>query len=233
MTRREKRELILACILGDGHILRSGKGISLAHGPKQLDYLEWKCNLLNQIDWFKTPAIPRSKINRSSFGSDHLMYFCNWYCAKKVRIYRKWMYPGNVKSVAFILKYLDHPRTLAIWCMDNGCVRKVKDHHADGSIYYFRATFELCNNGLSEADQYVTILWLQTQFGITGRVKRWRKRNMPNQPFYYSLAFNTENTQKLWGIIAPYVMEIPSMQQKFSHAKESYGLPIAPDTQTG
>ena len=50
LTPQEK-EMIIACLLGDGTLSKSGKHyrLRIEHNAKHGEYVEWKCNLLKRI----------------------------------------------------------------------------------------------------------------------------------------------------------------------------------------
>jgi hypothetical protein len=219
-TVKNKREYILACSIGDGYIYLNetskNAALKITHSEKQLDYLKWKTKLLSDnTDLTTTFKIYTSK-NKYGFKS-YTSTFNNY---KKLRIYKKWLYCDNKKTIKNILKYLNSPMSLGIWFMDDGSIMKRKRKHLDGTTYYLRPSSELCTHSFGYEDQILILNWLKDTFDITGYVvKKFSKKQ---GKIYYMLNFNAENTKKIYNIIKPYIIKIPSMLIKFSYLFEYY-----------
>lgn len=233
MTKKEKRELIISCIIGDGHLsnenhlCKNYPRMIIGHGEQQLDYLLWKTNLLNSTDLFASKVSPSRWINKKGDKS-FIQYRCNWSNCKLLRIYRKWMYRGNKKTIRQILKYLSSPLSLAIWFMDDGSVFKRKRKHKDGSLYFLKPSLKLCTHNFNYSDNNLILQWMKITFGIEGYIVVERKKSIVGQPEYFTLNFNSNNTLKIWNLIQEYTQQIPSMQKKFEFVNSYYRLSEAP-----
>lgn len=219
MTRAQEREILIACVLGDGCIVRHKKlgthWLKISHAPAQKDYLEWKVALIESLPRMKGRRFSiKYKENHHANGRVYPLYEANLYGVRYFRILRDWMYPADKKSGTRVLKYLHTPLALAIMLMDDGTVHRQKCHHRDGVEYYRPATLRwgLCR---PEAESDATLFWLASTFGVQGYATRHSRKDAPVT--YYVLGFNRTNTEKLWNLISPAVLGIASMREKFKH----------------
>lgn len=221
MERRNKREVILSCIIGDGYIWKQKNKecyrLHMKHGSSQIDYLQWKLDLLKEVGFAKIDE--SIKQYQLKTHVENGVYITS---SKTLKIYKKWFYNNEEKTVKNILKYLKSPLSLAIWFMDDGSVFKRKRKHKDGSIYYLKPSMKLCTHSFSREDNELILKWLKDTFNIEGYMVVERKRNRPNQPEYYTLNFNADNTLRIWDLIKPYVNQVESMKSKFTFISEYY-----------
>jgi len=112
LTERQK-EILIGCILGDGHIQPKGKVI-IEQSAKQKEYLMWKYVELKGLAY---PAMPREIIRKDSRNGKeyHSLVF---YLRQYFRSWRKIFYQKNKKI--FPEKIYLSPQSLAIWYMDDG-----------------------------------------------------------------------------------------------------------------
>lgn len=114
-------DFLIGSILGDGYITKDENKyfrLSLGHGSKQLKYLEYKVNILNQYGLGRkiTKCINKSLRYKEGFCITYHTKSCNHPIFKK---YREQYYPNNKKNI-MSLNYIS-PQSLAIWFMDDGC----------------------------------------------------------------------------------------------------------------
>jgi len=224
MNNKQKREIIFASILGDGYISneKNQHRLCIGHGKDQLDYLNWKISLINSTGKLKEC----NSINRSIVefnGKKFVQYRAYWFGKKVLRLYYKRFYNRGHKTVAKVLKYLNSPLVLAMWFMDDGSVFKRKRRHKDGTEYFLRPSLKLCTHSYSKSDNEAILGWLEQTYGIKGYITIERKRNCIASPEYYTLNFNAGESLKIWNLIKTYVVQIRSMQKKFSYMIEYYG----------
>src|ERR1035441_2990675 len=107
-------EVVLGSLMGDGNLSpnrrdRSGVRFRLGHGPKQLDYLDWKVSLFANIECSRrtnatgaafadfTPLAELGELQQAVYFGDG----------------KKHLSEENLKALT--------PLALAIWYMDDGC----------------------------------------------------------------------------------------------------------------
>ena len=213
MRRREEREIIIACLLGDGGLNRyktkngyKHSEMFMTHSEQQFDYLYWKINLLNSLQVFKKKAMVEDMVsifNNKNFNQKRMRINNQKY----LNIIGKWMYVNDVKTCKNVIKYIHSPLALAIWFMDDGGIYRRKRHHKDGTEYYLKPTSKLCTHNFSHEEQLLIKEHLQRTYGINAKICKDKK--------YEYLWFNKEDTKIIWDLIKPYVMQIESMKKKF------------------
>lgn len=225
MTRREEREILIACVLGDGCISYSKPrssvtaSLKLAHAPKQYDYLMWKVKLIEglRLSRGRKFCIRPHVVRVKETGKKYMIYRADLSHTRYLRILRKWLYVSGRKSVKRILRYISSPIALAIWFMDDGYLVRRKKKHKDGTTYFLKPQSYLCLNCFPYDEVLMISQHLEKTYGVKGTPhfnnSGWR------------LWFDKENTRKIWEIISPYVMQIPSMQEKFDLCVKFYSPP--------
>lgn len=223
MNNKIKREIILACVIGDGCIYKSKintYSLQLHHGMMQEDYLIWKTKMINSTNKIKFDRTV-TKITKLD-NKEYMQCVSIWNDTANLKIFYKWFYSNNSKTLKNILKYLNTELALAIWFMDNGSVFKRKRKHKDGSIYFLKPSMKLCTHSFNKNDNMLILKWLKEKFDIEGYIVIERKKNRPEQPEYFTLNFNAENTLKIWMQIKNIVVQIPSMRNKFDFLLKYY-----------
>lgn len=231
MDRQTEREVIIACVLGDGCLAQHGRWdstwLQFKHCQAQLDYLLWK---VKQIEATRLVRGKRFTVRdavkyRHANGHEYVLCTANMYGVKYFRILRKWLYPAGQKTPSRVLRYLSTPFTLAVLFMDDGCVEKRKRKHLDGTVYYLSPRLSLAFfQPEDESLEFLT--WVATTFGVQGYPTLRKRKDVDAEP-YYVLMFNSENSRLVWELIAPYVYQIPSMQRKFAYCIEYWGWPLS------
>lgn len=115
-------EFILGSMLGDGHIDVHGR-LSLIHGPKQLEYINYKYMFIETYRLAGKFCFHRDINDRYINGYTDIYRF-RTKTSDKMKPLRKLYYPNNKKKVPdkdYLLQYLS-PFALAIWYMDDGNV---------------------------------------------------------------------------------------------------------------
>lgn len=198
--------------------------LKLAHSPAQKDYLRWKVAMIESTRLVHGRRFTvRDKVNHHANGKDYPVCTANMYGVKYFRVLRKWMYPADAKSPRHILKYMRSPLSLAIVFMDDGCVEKRKRKNLDGSEYYLAPRMSLALFQ-PEEESLEFLAWVAVTFGVQGYATL-RRRKEPGATPYFVLMFNTENSKRLWELLAPFVYPLASMQKKFAFCIERWGWP--------
>lgn len=116
-TERQ-HQIVLGTLLGDGHIRGDGNIMALTHGPKQLEYLNWKAKELEPF--FE----PRDAKFRSSAphknGKNYPGYYHISHAHPVFGKYRTMFYNESTKIVTREILNQLQPLALAVWYMDDG-----------------------------------------------------------------------------------------------------------------
>jgi recombination protein RecA len=191
---------ILGGLMGEGHLApnrrdRRGVRYRMGHGPKQVEYVDWKASLLGNIK--------QSRTVRES-GSVHV----DITPLPELAELREVVYFGGGKKhiTEEYLKALT-PLALAIWYMDDATFqlrsKGVQQRTEGGS-----GRAEICVDAMSEGSRARLVDYLRDTHGID--VKMIQRG--PNEQ--YVLIFSTAGTARFQEIIAPYVH--PSMEYKLA-----------------
>ncbi|MFH1645989.1 MAG: hypothetical protein ABIB11_06170 [Candidatus Omnitrophota bacterium] len=211
------REILIACVLGDGCLVQHAKQgtnwLKLIQSPVQRDYLMWKVGLIESTSFVKGKRFTiRFRTDRHSNGKIYPAITANMYGVKYFRVLRKWIYPEGKKTVRNVLQYLSLPISLAIMFMDDGSVNRRFRKHKDGSKFFLKPSMRLAL--CRELDDCAAFLaWMLERFGIEGYPMRHSRKDAPQT--YYVLNFNAANTRKIWEIIGPFAAGLQSMSKKF------------------
>lgn len=201
-TKKEKRSILIAMCIGDGHIhkcLRSkSASLKIQHSIKQKDWIttkyDWTISLLGgfkpTLKEFNNSGYPRIRFQKAH------RYF---------RVLRKWLYHNNDKIITRkILNYLDL-RGLAIWYMDDGGLSAKKINDKIHAYEMFLNTHETKENNQVIIDYFKEVWGIQwTQVKNKGS---------------YRLRMGTKEAKKFTTLIEPYI--IPSMQYKINFTRAS------------
>ena len=108
-----QKNILIGCILGDGHIQPKGKVI-IEQSAKQKEYLMWKYAELKNLAY---SAMPREIVRKDKRNSKEYHSFV-FYLRQYFRPWREIFYSGNKKI--FPEKLYLSPQSLAVWYMDDG-----------------------------------------------------------------------------------------------------------------
>ncbi|NEE01733.1 intein-containing recombinase RecA [Phytoactinopolyspora halotolerans] len=191
-------QVILGSVMGDGHLApnrrdRHGVRFRMGHGPKQVNYLDWKGSLLGNI------TQTRRTDERGSAWIDFTPL------PELGELYDAVYWGDGRKHLSFeYLKKLT-PLALAIWYMDDASFsirsKGVQERTRGGT-----GRAEICVDAMGTGTQERLVEYLNDTLGVACAV---RKRGSRRQNV---LQFTTAGTAKLHELIAPYVH--PSMQHK-------------------
>ena len=193
-----KKSLLIALILGDGHINKRDNCLQITHSIKQKDYIDYKCKLLSKLLNCKAPNLYHrfdSKHNEFTLTKGH-RYF---------RILRKWIYVNNEKRFSKNLLKNITPWAIAIWWMDDG------SHGIDRNKNTGRITahsFHLYTyTNLEDTENIIEMF--REKFNINFYKI---KKTMKDGSIKYYLKCRTKEGRKLSNLIRKYVL--PSLQYK-------------------
>ena len=182
-------DVIRGSLLGDGclsPLRKSSKGMRfrLGHGAKQIDYLNWKVSLFENI--------PGTQ-HRTSDGDGF------WDSTPLPELYdmRQEVYRDGQKS--FSRAYLDSltPLSLAIWYLDDGSLDLRPPSYQRGRV-------AICVEGMTEDTRERLVPFLKERFGLDAHLDEVRDQAI--------LRLHQPATERLHEIIASHVH--PSMEYK-------------------
>lgn len=188
MTQEEK-SLIIALIIGDGHIDNTGR-ISINHCEKQKEYLQFKADLIYSIIGGKPITLHKTKAYIK--GKEYHGYSIRKCCKKKLIQFRQLMYPNGRKEITReILEQLT-PQGIAIWYMDDGSLTPERDKSGNIKAYKLGiATY------LSKEENQVIIDYFKEKWNL-----EFHSHKDGSQ---YRLRMGTKEARKFLQLVRPYV----------------------------
>lgn len=183
-------EILAGCLLGDGSIYKKG-AVQIEQGEKQKDYLMWKYEELKSLVSVNPRKITRIRKDGKTSCSYRFVlkqYFRRW---------RKKIYRDSRKVINSTIINLLTPLSLAVWYMDDGCLRS-------------NSQIILCTDGYSKNSLKTLRQHLARKWGIKTKIKL--KREPKIQKVYERLTVGSTCMVKFLDIIRPYI--IPSMTYK-------------------
>lgn len=194
-TRKEKRSILMAMVMGDG-CLKKNNVLSITHCARQKDYLIFKAKLLAEVLEINVPKVYQTEHEYESwrFNKGHKLF----------RIYRNWIYKNDVKT--FNLDWLRYitPQGLAIWYMDDGSLIAKK---RNGKIHAFELYI---STYLSKEENQVLIDWLFDTYQI--------KFNQNQNKGKYRLRCSTQEARKFVELVKPFI--VPCLEYKVNMTRE-------------
>ena len=200
-------QTILGGLMGDGHLApntrgRRGVRYRMGHGAKQVEYLDWKCELLGNIGQSRTER-PNGAVHVDLSPLPELSEL------------REVVYWGDGKKHLSeeYLKALT-PLALAVWYMDDGSLavrsKGLQQRTADGS-----GRVEFCVEALSEGSRVRLAQYLRDTHGVECRVTLRGTRQKA------VLTMTPAGTDTFLQMVAPYIHPsmayklLPSLQGRF------------------
>lgn len=200
--KKNKYFTLLSLALGDGSIynrklLNGSKKacLDIAHHIKNSDYIDWKENILDELQIITRKTTKKNKTTSFSRlttrGYELLEFIRKSLYKDKQKIFRRnWIRNLDIQS-------------LAILWMDDGCL--IRQYNKKKNYTYLCG--EIATQSFDKQSNENIVLWLE-KFGIKSYIIYNKKRN-----FYY-IKMNRNNLFKLIEIISPYVNQIESMKYK-------------------
>ncbi|MFW6281357.1 MAG: helicase-related protein [bacterium] len=186
---KKQYQAVLGMILGDGSLSKfyNLARLRFSHEKKQLDYLNYKLLILNNM-YFRKNLIE----GKSGYDENKIVYnIATQSSLDFLDLYNKF-YKNGVKFIYNIIKEIDEI-SLAFWVMDDGCLHNKQ--------YY-----ELSTHSFSEEENKKIIEVLKIKFDIDAKLKFDKRINK------WYLYITTKSSKKLSELISPYVCD--SMQYK-------------------
>lgn len=191
LTSKQK-EFVIGTMLGDGYLHRnkrkSSARLTMTHGEKQLKYLLWKKDIMN--NFVNTVRRGKEQINRGnsvcwSWASIH---------HNELNFYHSLFYENNKKVIRENIAHYLTPLSMAVWFMDDGW----KNH----------LNLRISSESFTEKENQILVDAIKLNFDINAKVVEYSRNNKK----YYYISFNKRNSLLLTDLIKPYVIE--SMKYK-------------------
>lgn len=151
--------VVIGSILGDGCLCdnwsKTNYRLKISHSVKQSEYLLWKYDILKSLILSKPSIYDKTKsITIRTISHSELSVLRNAFYKMNKKII-----PKNIEA------YIKNPLTVAVWFMDDGNIRKIKE-----KIY----GYYLNTQSFSLSENKVLIDALNSNFGINSMVMKNR-----------------------------------------------------------
>ena len=198
LLSEQQFQVVLGSLMGDGNLSpnrrdRNGVRFQMGHGAKQIEYLQWKTELLGNI-------------NHSVRENDKGARFVDFTPLPELAELQRAVYVGDGKKFLSedYLKALT-PLALAIWYMDDGSFairsKGMQQRTAGGS-----GRIEICVGAMSEGSQLRLRDYLHDTYGLDVRLRHAGTAGKT------VLVFSAAASSKFQELVAPYMA--PSMEYK-------------------
>lgn len=186
--------------LGDGCICKKGY-LNIHHSEEQLEYITWKRNLLIKLGFECSELLKRR--NTSTKNKYSYSFICK---GKKLGKYlRKLMYSPKKDYFSETILNNITPLGLAIWYMDDGQLRYIKDK--DKNIRGNMLQIHTC---CTEPQADFLIKFFRNQGLLFKKFKEHK---------YTSIYCSTRYARRFLRIVEPYIRRVPSMYYKVDRIK--------------
>jgi hypothetical protein len=187
------------------------------HAAKSRDYVEWKVALLrNYLDF---PKISLRDTLCGTNGKRYPSVVAQSRGNRKLSYLYPKMYKNRKKYIS--MKILNRLTVLglSIWFMDDGSLQRRRA--ADGR-YWPTVNARFHTEGFTKPEVEMIQTFLKKKWSIECSVVRNRQ--------YHTLWLNGDNSKKLFDLVRPFVLQVPSMHYKLPEFDTSTGrLPSADD----
>lgn len=195
--RKDEKALLIGMAIGDGYIRlqQSGRGcLQITQCEAQEEYVEHKRDLIHSIIGGRKPKITRSKYTEFT-------YFRFTKTHRYFRVIHRWLYPGGKKKLTRKLLDKLNAQAIAIWYMDDGSLKALKQN---GKIHAFNIRIATCFKEKEEAQMVIDYFY---------EVWDIKFRHMKDKD-YHSIRCGTREARKFIKIVEPYM--IPCMKYKIT-----------------
>ena len=190
--KNEDRNLLIAMAIGDGYLTKTGQ-LEIGHSVKQLDYLNYKLNLIKS---FCKPDPINCKTNKYNY----VLHRFSTKTYSFLKVLRRVLYKDGKKTISRKLLNRLSPKEIAIWWMDDGSMSK-KINKNTGNINGLVFTLSTCT---TKEQNQIIIDWFREEYNII-----FGQRKMKDN---YALICGTKEGKKLSFLLKDYI--IPSLQYK-------------------
>lgn len=209
------RAILYGLAIGDGHIsyrtrYKDGKyryeqaELIIGHGPKQLDYINYKADLIHKIFGGKRPKIADTKYYLKATGKTYKGYRIAKTNPYFRQMHRKLYRENRQKSITGEVLSFCNAQSLALWFMDDGSI--MSNFNKSGEITSL--SFRICTQFIDEDEAKEVCNWLSQKFGIQAKYFKSKGK--------YDIGGATQASLTLVSVIQDFV--IPSMSYKIMPA---------------
>lgn len=209
------RAILYGLALGDGHIsyrtrYKDGKyryeqaELIVGHGPKQLDYINYKADLLLKIFGGNKPKVAETQHHLKSTGKTYKGYRISKTNPYFRQMHKKLYRFDKKKSITGEVLSFCNAHSLALWYMDDGSI--LANHNKSGELTSL--SFRVCTQLVDKEEADMICNWLKESFGIDAKAFLSKGK--------YDIGGATQATLTLVSVIQDYV--IPSMMYKIMPA---------------
>ena len=231
----DEQIIALNLSIGDGYIRKNhGYSIVFTHSPKQLDYLQFKKELLENTDSFKKST----RRKKDSIDITYIKTKLNDKVFNQVRytltnisllkpVFNILIKDGKKQITPEIVKYFNLQTLCLLMCDDGGVVKskrnRVSKKTGESYIYYAPPTFRINLHSFSESENQLILKWLKDTYEIEGRLNTNKGCRIPH--------FNSKNAKKIFELILPFINKFESMKEKFKYCYEywNHNLEVTPN----
>jgi hypothetical protein len=198
---KKDRAILYGLAIGDGHIsyrtrLKDGKyryeqsELIIGHGHNQLDYIEYKADLIHSIFGGNRPkvSIVFHTVNEKRYEGRRIAKTNPYFRLMHKELYKE---DNKKKITPRILEFLDE-QSIALWFMDDGSISSNKNNKGEITSLNLR----ICTQ-FSEEEGQIVCSWFKEKYDI--EMKYYRAKNK------YDIGANTQDTVKLINLIFDYI----------------------------
>ena len=206
---KEQKQVLIALLIGDGTI-SNNYVFKLSHSKDQLEYLQWKINLLNSLK-IKNNGIKEYK-SSCGFNIGKQVIYSQLSIIPTIKALRRSVYIPKKTITRNLLNWLDE-RGVAIWYMDDGCIN-INTSKQRSSIQH---TIKIATC-VDQKTVNIIINYFKEKWGIDFRT-------FSEGSGTFSIAScSEEDCKKFIEIVKPYVKQVPSLLYKIrsNYTKEEF-----------
>ena len=153
---KESRNLLIGMLLGDGTISNNNV-YKICHCEKQLEYLQWKVQQLNNYG-IRNNGV-KSYIKSCGYTAGVPVYYTQLNIIPFIKTLRRIIYkPKKIYANRKLLNRLS-PLELAIWYMDDGCINIRKDKDKRPMGFYIRISTCIPKRDIQIIIDYFKEVW--------------------------------------------------------------------------
>lgn len=208
----DQKRLLIGMLIGDGTITNH-PDYKIDHSESQLEYLNWKLDLLNKAG-IKNTGLKKYK-SSAGFNKGETVYRVRVSTNMTIKALRRSIYKPNKIITRRLLNWLT-AREIAIWFMDDGSINVNTSKQRSSIKHTILIATCVEQNVADMIVEYFKEVW-NIQFRIFP--EQGKKK------LTYSIATTSEEEcKKFNNLVYPYVKEVPSLLYKLrnNYTKEEF-----------
>lgn len=196
---KETKSLLIGLLIGDGTI-SNNYVFKLSHCSEQSEYLNWKINLLNNLN-IKNNGL-KDYISSQGFNMGSKVVYSQLSITPTIKALRRSVYRPKKTINRKLLNWLT-PLGIAIWFMDDGHIN-INESVQRGNSIQHTIKISTC---VSEESSEEIIKYFYEVWGI-------KMRKMKEKSFYSISTSKEEDCYKFIELIREYIEQVPSLLYK-------------------